>query len=539
MSHASPVLHLLLPTTISQHARTSIALITHSSNVIKQLLSTYPIFQSLMLSIKHHNSMSLICQYQDSLLSIATFLSIDDVRSLSSTCSVIRRTLLSSEAATKQIWVKRLIDLFPTVCRMINEPFDCTTRITFQIDFQRAMDRLPCDVDRMHLSLPLISSLLPKRYPQRIDLNTNSGHCGSQMFRMYKGTISQIMVGDNDNNLTNSSCESTCTLIQFSGQVGTGNRSIRSDLPFPSNNSEVPSRRRGREWFTTQRRKMSCCTNRKADVSLRCTSSFLSRRKYMTSSITTLLPDDKCQHCHSTYGPFSMDENMRTNIGSATEMICTRDTHSKTIIQRLSRIFCNASTANKSFIPFIIPTVISESSRDDCNQYVDLLVDVTPRYIAYFEVTIVKQVQYTIESGRPQQAPINECVAIGLSTQSFQQKYSMPGWDTESIGYHSDDGGIFHGKGVAARHGQPTFGPGDTVGCGVEYRSKRIFFTKNAKFLGYEFGRLRRDFVENGLYPTVGIDTNCPIFVNFGEHPFTFNLKDIQDSAPSLKKAPR
>ena len=56
----------------------------------------------------------------------------------------------------------------------------------------------------------------------------------------------------------------------------------------------------------------------------------------------------------------------------------------------------------------------------------------------------------------------------------------------------------------------------------------RIFFVKNGQFLGYEFDKVREDFVESGLYPTVGIDTKCPIFVNFGAHPFRFDFKNIE-----------
>jgi hypothetical protein len=35
---------------------------------------------------------------------------------------------------------------------------------------------------------------------------------------------------------------------------------------------------------------------------------------------------------------------------------------------------------------------------------------------------------------------------------------------------------------------------------------------------------LREDVIEKGLYPTVGVDTECPLFINFGEKPFKFDL---------------
>ncbi|KAL7478430.1 hypothetical protein ACHAW6_004197 [Cyclotella cf. meneghiniana] len=118
----------------------------------------------------------------------------------------------------------------------------------------------------------------------------------------------------------------------------------------------------------------------------------------------------------------------------------------------------------------------------------------------------------------------HECVAIGLSTLKFSPRDKMPGWDDHSYGYHGDDGGIFHGQGEMIKRYGPPFGPGDTVGCGVEYSSRRIFFAKNGKFLGLAFDMLPENVIERGLYPTVGVDTECPLFVNFGEQPFCFDL---------------
>ena len=75
----------------------------------------------------------------------------------------------------------------------------------------------------------------------------------------------------------------------------------------------------------------------------------------------------------------------------------------------------------------------------------------------------------------------------------------------------------------------PPFGPGDTIGCGLEYNSRKIFFVKNGQFLGYAFDgkSVRKEDVEDGLWPTVGVDTECPIFMNFGERPFVFDLRSF------------
>ncbi len=119
----------------------------------------------------------------------------------------------------------------------------------------------------------------------------------------------------------------------------------------------------------------------------------------------------------------------------------------------------------------------------------------------------------------------HDCVAIGLSTLSFNPRSKMPGWDDYSFGYHGDDGGIFHGHGDMLRRYGPSFGPGDTVGCGLEYSTRKIFFVKNGEFLGYAFEKIDKEMVERGLYPTVGVDTECPIHVNFGQVPFKFDWK--------------
>mmetsp|Transcript_16075 Transcript_16075/g.25028 ORF Transcript_16075/g.25028 Transcript_16075/m.25028 type:complete len:986 (-) Transcript_16075:85-3042(-) len=125
---------------------------------------------------------------------------------------------------------------------------------------------------------------------------------------------------------------------------------------------------------------------------------------------------------------------------------------------------------------------------------------------------------------RPQR---HECVAIGLSTLSFNPRSRMPGWDEHSFGYHGDDGGIFHGHGDMLRRYGPSFGPGDTVGCGLDYSTRKIFFVKNGDFLGWAFENVDVEMVDRGLYPTVGIDTECPVLVNFGKLPFKFDLKEF------------
>jgi hypothetical protein len=42
----------------------------------------------------------------------------------------------------------------------------------------------------------------------------------------------------------------------------------------------------------------------------------------------------------------------------------------------------------------------------------------------------------------------NNCIAIGLASRDFPLEGLMPGWDSRSYAFHSDDGGIFHGTGI-------------------------------------------------------------------------------------------
>jgi hypothetical protein len=103
----------------------------------------------------------------------------------------------------------------------------------------------------------------------------------------------------------------------------------------------------------------------------------------------------------------------------------------------------------------------------------------------------------------------------------------MPGWDVLSFGYHGDDGGIFHASGDMTRRFGPSFGQGDTVGCGVDFVTGGIFFTLNGDFLGYGWTNVDVEFLQQDLYPTIGVDSNCPVATNFGEKPFKFNFGSI------------
>ena len=121
---------------------------------------------------------------------------------------------------------------------------------------------------------------------------------------------------------------------------------------------------------------------------------------------------------------------------------------------------------------------------------------------------------------------MTECVAVGLAIEGFSGKDLLPGWSKDSFGFHGDDGAIFHGRGRALKSFGPTFGPGDTVGCGLDIAKREIFYTLNGKMLGVAFSDIDPNLV---LYPTVGIDANVVVRFNFGlaSKPFACSLEKL------------
>ena len=115
----------------------------------------------------------------------------------------------------------------------------------------------------------------------------------------------------------------------------------------------------------------------------------------------------------------------------------------------------------------------------------------------------------------------------------------MPGWAKGSWGYHGDDGKKFEELGFGRRgvpYG-PTYGTGDTIGCGVDFTSRTAFFTKNGEKLGKwstatsvmfpsaDVGSIDTAFtnIKGRLYPVVGIsDPETKVTVNFGPDGFMF-----------------
>ncbi|KAF9957044.1 hypothetical protein BGZ72_002236 [Mortierella alpina] len=100
------------------------------------------------------------------------------------------------------------------------------------------------------------------------------------------------------------------------------------------------------------------------------------------------------------------------------------------------------------------------------------------------------------------------------------------GWDLNSWGYHSDDGFLYFGNGKQNIKYSFEYNEGDTVGCGVNFLDRAVFFTLNGDMLGVAF-RFLKDSIP--LYPAIGLSqAGTEINANFGDQTFLFNIVDYK-----------
>uniref|UniRef100_A0A915DS63 B30.2/SPRY domain-containing protein n=1 Tax=Ditylenchus dipsaci TaxID=166011 RepID=A0A915DS63_9BILA len=135
----------------------------------------------------------------------------------------------------------------------------------------------------------------------------------------------------------------------------------------------------------------------------------------------------------------------------------------------------------------------------------------------YFEMTVSK-------SGK------NRKLVIGLSEQEFGLGNNLPGFDEWSVGYHGHTGYKHAICRDGAQYG-PTFGSKDIIGCGLNFKAKTIFFTKNGVYLGDAFERAQ---TEVALFPTIGMASNkSEIMLNFGQNKFCFAIDQHREKLKS------
>jgi hypothetical protein len=357
-------------------------------------------------------------------------------------------------------------------------------------------------------NISLLLSLTPTSFPTCVDEDLMTARM--QRYRLqYEDDEPPVIQFYQDTNTGHS-------LVKYTGPVGQGDRCIRSNHPLPRPSSRrmpppSPSSSSHRSSIT------NCSIGGFGAALLGGNQHFDPHRPFLMNLL----------RCGSKS---MMGDNSRYNMKSSSS----------------SSSSSPSSLTSSSFecSPFVVPFVDkSSNANSDKNNNVNVNVNVTPRFISYYEVNILKMNEDDNDENNDA-APLtrtslrsvnnsnnsrnNDCVAVGLATESFHVHSRMPGWDRKSFGYHGDDGGIFHSSGGMLKSYGPKFGPGDTVGCGIDYISKGIFYTLNGKFLGYAFKDIDNSVLQTDLYPVVGLDTNCPIHVNFGtdNEAFQFDLSN-------------
>ncbi|XP_027355305.1 ran-binding protein M homolog isoform X2 [Abrus precatorius] len=133
----------------------------------------------------------------------------------------------------------------------------------------------------------------------------------------------------------------------------------------------------------------------------------------------------------------------------------------------------------------------------------------TKRLIYYFEINV-------------KDAGVKGQIAIGFTSETFKMR-RQPGWEANSCGYHGDDGLLYRGHGKGEAFG-PTYTSGDVVGAGINYAAQEFFFTKNGQVVGSVYKDMK-----GPLFPTIAVHSqNEEVYVNFGQKPFTFDLKEFE-----------
>jgi hypothetical protein len=153
-------------------------------------------------------------------------------------------------------------------------------------------------------------------------------------------------------------------------------------------------------------------------------------------------------------------------------------------------------------IPFTIPITIEDE------------VNLIQSNVFYYEVTILNT-----NIRKPWD---NECVSIGFGTKNTPYKNHV-GWTRDSWGFHSDDGNLMNSnKSIKITE---SWSVGETVGVGLVYEKKnqyRLLFTKNGIIIDdTKFIKTTED-----IYPMIGFDLSSPIFVNWGQKQFKFQLNN-------------
>eukprot|EP01027_Heterolobosea_sp_BB2_P011207 GEZU01016332.1.p1 GENE.GEZU01016332.1~~GEZU01016332.1.p1 ORF type:complete len:498 (-),score=83.43 GEZU01016332.1:426-1919(-) len=130
------------------------------------------------------------------------------------------------------------------------------------------------------------------------------------------------------------------------------------------------------------------------------------------------------------------------------------------------------------------------------------------KMLAYYEVTV-------------KGCGLKKGIVIGLAPGDYLLT-RQPGFEDKSYGYSAANGKKYGGSNDGKAYATP-YGIGDVVGCGINFSTNEIFFTKNGKSLGVAFKG-----VTHQLYPTIGLHSiGDRVTVNFGAKPFKFDFDSM------------
>lgn len=125
----------------------------------------------------------------------------------------------------------------------------------------------------------------------------------------------------------------------------------------------------------------------------------------------------------------------------------------------------------------------------------------------------------------------DQVVSVGICKDSAPLQ-KIPGQDSDTWGYHSDDGRICV-RGEATRAFGPRIQAGDVLGCGLNFNSGTIFYTKNGLPLGTAFSSVPVSKCD--MYPCIGFKAGSVLNTNFGSNNQRF-LFDIDKYVADEKK---
>ncbi|KAI8895384.1 hypothetical protein BC833DRAFT_601522 [Globomyces pollinis-pini] len=129
--------------------------------------------------------------------------------------------------------------------------------------------------------------------------------------------------------------------------------------------------------------------------------------------------------------------------------------------------------------------------------------DISKGY-SYFEMTILNQY-----------VGIGSFISFGLATRPYSALHHI-GWDKESIGFHSDDGSIYHNSHSVGQKVSTGFGHESVVGCGYDPIKQTVFFTQGGVKVTSDI------LVEGVLYIALTATSSWRVKLNFGDEIFVY-----------------